>query len=65
MGRIEVYVRGCLCFLTAFVMGRMIGEIDNTKTERNTAPEETVNTEFLKSETAWQNHVPQDSERTS
>ena len=46
-------------------MGRMIGEIDNTKTERNTAPEETVNTELVKSETAWQNHVPQDSERTS
>ena len=63
MGRIEVYVRGCLYFLTAFVMGRMIGEIDNTKTERNTRPEETVNTELVKSETAWQDHVPQDSER--
>lgn len=58
-----IYVSGCLCLLTVFGMGRMIGEIVNMKTERKTEIEEIANTELAKRETVWRDYEPQDSER--
>ncbi len=49
-----IYVRGWLCFLTAFIIGRMFGEIDNTKLAGKIESAETVDTELKNKEGIWQ-----------
>lgn len=45
-----IYVRECLCLLTAFIIGVMLGEIDNAKIAGKVESAEIVNTELEKEE---------------